>query len=63
MVSLFGGMVIRLFIVLGFIVFGLLVFDFERAGFISSLFCYYFLFLVFELYYIINIKKKKELIS
>lgn len=60
MISLFGGMVVRLFVVLGFIAIGLLLFDFEKAGFVISLFCFYFLFLIFELHYITNIKKEKD---
>jgi len=63
MISLFGSMVVRLFVVLGFIAIGLLLFDFEEAGFVISLFCFYFLFLIFELHYITNIKKKKILNS
>jgi len=61
MISVFGGMVVRLFFVLGFIAIGLLIFDFEKTEFVISLFCFYFLFLIFELYYITNIKKKKIL--
>ena len=60
-VSLFGGMIIRLIAVLCFVLFGLLVFQFEEAGFIVSLFCFYFLFLVFEVYFIANLKKQKVL--
>ena len=60
MISIFGSMVVRLFVVLGFIAIGLLLFDFEKAGFVISLFCFYFLFLIFELHYITNIKKEKD---
>ena len=60
MISIYGGMVVRLFVVLGFIAIGLLLFDFEKAGFVISLFCFYFLFLIFELHYITNIKKEKD---
>ena len=56
-VSLFGGMIIRLVAVLCFVLLGLLVFRYEEAGFIVSLFCYYFLFLIFEVYFIANLKK------
>ena len=63
MISIYGGMVVRLFVVLGFIAIGLLLFDFEEAGFVISLFCFYFLFLIFELHYTTNIKKKKILSS
>ena len=60
-VSLFGGMIIRLVAVLCFVLLGLLVFHFEEAGFIVSLFCFYFLFLIFEVYFIANLKKQKVL--
>ena len=59
MISLFGSMVVRLFVVLGFVGIGLLLFGIKEVGFVISLFCFYFLFLIFELHYITNIKKKK----
>ena len=58
-VSLFGGLIIRLVAVLCFVLLGLLVFRFKEAGFIVSLFCFYFLFLIFEVYFIANLKKQK----
>jgi len=59
--SLFGGMIIRLVAVLCFVLLGLLVIHFKETGFIVSLFCFYFLFLIFEVYFIANLKKKKIL--
>lgn len=50
---LMGSILVRVLIMTGYVVVGLAVFKFEEVNFVLSLFMYYFLFLVLEMFYIL----------
>ena len=57
----FGSLVARLFLLLGFIVIGLLFFKFERFSFIFVFFSVYFLLLIAEIIFLLNVEKTEKI--
>lgn len=58
-----GSMTVRLFVIMGFIIMGILFFKFDRFTFIISLFSFYFIFLVSEIIFLLRIQKMNKSLS
>jgi hypothetical protein len=55
----FGSMFVRILLILGFVLIGVLLADFETVTFVVSLFTFYFIFLVLELIFLSKISKRR----
>ncbi|TRZ51151.1 hypothetical protein D4R99_04750, partial [bacterium] len=58
MMMAFGSLTVRLFILIGLVVLGLLLYKFDRFVFVFVFFIFYFSFLIVEIFFLLSIQKK-----
>jgi hypothetical protein len=58
MLMAFGSMAVRLFVLTGLVVLGLLLYKFDRFVFVFVFFFFYFSFLIVEIFFLLYLQKK-----
>ncbi len=58
MMMAFGSMTVRLLVLTGLVVMGLLLYKFDRFVFVFVFFVFYFSFLIVEIFFLLHIQKK-----